>query len=457
MNSVKATLRRMLQLTWSVRASLAAVCACAGICLAPGCAIPMKMPGMSSLGRMNNPFQKADPDAVVKRANADPERGMDELREAEALFEEKKYVEAEAKFKAICKKHKDYLVEEDARFMLGESQFQQKRYAVAQDTYDELLKKYPSTRHLDTTTRRLFTIASSWLGNNKSENAERMTQVGFDDVKGNVKDNPLDETPHRFPLKPNLLDKSRPLFDTNGRALQALKSVWMNDPTGPLADDALMMTAGYYVLAENYIEADHYLTILREEYPKSEYAQKAYQLGPHVKLMNYQGAMYDAKPLQEAKTLLQASMNSFDDPENQERMQGEMEEVRARAAEEAVAMARFWEKKGKPAAAAIYHELLLRNYPDTPSAAQSEEYLSKLDPKYRQGLIDRYPEAAESEIQQASGWWKLGRRRGVSAPEDEMEAESDTPRRTTERDRDADEIPADEDESDSPLPQEFEP
>ena len=100
--------------------------------------------------------------------------------------------------------------------------------------------------------------------------------------------------------------------------------------------------------------------------------------------MNYQVAMYDPKPLQEAKTLLQASMNTFDDPENQERMQQEMEEVRARAAEEAVAMARFWEHKGKPAAAAIYHELLLRNYPDTPVAEESKEFLSKLDPKYRQ-------------------------------------------------------------------------
>ena len=27
------------------------------------------------------------------------------------------------------------------------------------------------------------------------------------------------------------------LFDTDGRALEALKSIWLNDPTGPLADD----------------------------------------------------------------------------------------------------------------------------------------------------------------------------------------------------------------------------
>lgn len=105
--------------------------------------------------------------------------------------------------------------------MQGECQYKQKRYARAQDSYDALLKKYPSTRHIDVTTTRLYTIASTWLGNNKPENSKRMTQVGYDDVKGDVKNNPIKETPHRFPLTPNLTDKSRPTFDTNGRALQA--------------------------------------------------------------------------------------------------------------------------------------------------------------------------------------------------------------------------------------------
>lgn len=456
MNPVEATRRSNQTFTRPLRVRWEILCALILTLSLVGCAIPMKMPSMASFNGTKNPFKKSDPTDIARRANADPERGMEEFREAEALYEQEQYVEAEAKFKQICKKHKDYLVEEDARFMLAESLFKQKRYAAAQDSYDELLKKYPSTRHIDTTTKRLYSIASTWLGNNKAENAERMTQVGFDEVKGNVQNNPLDETPHHFPLKPNFFDKSRPFFDTNGRALLALKAVWMNDPTGPLADDALMMTAGYYILSENYVEADHYLSILREEYPKSEYAQKAYQLGPHVKLMNYQGAMYDQKPLQEAKTLLQASMSSFSDAENQERMELEMEQIRAQTANEAAAMARFWERKGKPAAAAIYHELLLKNYPDTPVASESEEYLSKLDPKYRQGILDQYPEQAEEpEIQQASAWWKLGgrRRRAVAPPEDESSSEPET--RTAERDFEDEEV--DGSDSNEALPQEFEP
>lgn len=118
--------------------------------------------------------------------------------------------------------------------------------------------------------------------------------------------------------------------------------------------------------------------------------------------MNYQGAMYDPKPLQEARGLLQASMNLYDDPKHQERMQEEMEQVRSMTAEKAPPWRTFWEKKNKPAAAAIYHELLLKNYPDTPSA-QSEEYLSKIDPKYRQGILPQYPEIRKPETRDRPG------------------------------------------------------
>ncbi|MCA9092445.1 MAG: hypothetical protein KDA68_03075, partial [Planctomycetaceae bacterium] len=121
---------------------------------------------------------------------------------------------------------------------------------------------------------------------------------------------------------------------------------------------------------------------------------------------------------------------------------------------------RFWERKGKPGAAAIYHELLLKNYPDTPVSEESREYLSKLDPKYRQGIIDQYPEQAKKpEIQQASNRWRLGgrRRRMVAPPEEDLSSEEEE--RMVERDE-ADYDAADEeidDDSSSGLPQEFEP
>src|SRR5690606_41681136 len=58
-------------------------------------------------------------------------------------------------------------------------------------------------------------------------------------------------------------------------AIQSLKTIWMNDPTGPLADDALMLTATYYLRKGDFLEADHFFTILREEFPKSPHLQRS--------------------------------------------------------------------------------------------------------------------------------------------------------------------------------------
>ncbi|MGV2334992.1 MAG UNVERIFIED_CONTAM: hypothetical protein LVR18_13085 [Planctomycetaceae bacterium] len=72
----------------------------------------------------------------------------------------------------------------------------------------------------------------------------------------------------------------------------------MNDPTGPLADDALMLTATYYQRHSNYVEADRYYEILRDEYPDSRHLEAAFVLGADVKQMSYQGAYYEGEDLQ---------------------------------------------------------------------------------------------------------------------------------------------------------------
>src|SRR5690606_10634147 len=115
----------------------------------------------------------------------------------------------------------------------------------------------------------------------------------------------------KVPILPNFHDRKRPVFDTNGRALQALKSVWLKDPTGPLADDALMLAASHYVRKGDYIEADHHYTLLREQFPKSPHLQTAFVVGSHVKLMSYQGAPYDGKNLDDAESLKESTLRLF--------------------------------------------------------------------------------------------------------------------------------------------------
>lgn len=320
----------------------------------------------------------------------DPEAGLDEYDLAMVKFEEKKYDEAANDFKAVAKKFYDYPVEEDALFMVAECRFAAKRYGWAQDGYDGLIKKYPSTRYLEKSTRRLYAIGAMWLNGDGSSDTKELIQVSATDV---TQPESVERKPmvHSVPLAPNFFDKSRPLFDTPGNALKALKSVWLHDPLGPLADDAVMLTAVYHIRKGNLREADHYLDVLRREYPKSEHTQTAFVVGSHIKLASYQGPRYDGRDLVDADDLIHSTLNLFPDVEDREQLQAELVKIHNRGAERNWSRAEYYRHRDKPQSEAIYCEAILKDFPESEFAKLAAERLQELGPQYYTGMLDNYP------------------------------------------------------------------
>lgn len=283
-------------------------------------------------------------------------------------------------------------VREDALFMLAETYYKQERYPKAQDAYAALMKEYPSTRYLDRSTRQLFEIARNWLGAPDFVTTEEVQQVNLENPSKTertpVKRN---ETPHGMILIPNVTDRTRPVFDTPGRALSALKQIWLNDPTGPLADDALMLTASYYFRKGDYQEADRVFSILREEYPKSPHLRTAFVLGSHVKLMSYQGASYDGRQLEEARLLKESALRLFPDLPEKERLKRELEKIEEAKAQRDWDKVEFYRRKRKPEAMAVYCREILRNYPESRYAEMARGTLVEL------GLERSVAEDSEAE------------------------------------------------------------
>ena len=186
---------------------------------------------------------------------------------------------------------------------------------------------------------------------------------------------------HPYSLVPNVTDRKRPVFDTTGFALKCLKSVWLYDPTGPLADDALMATAVHYVRKGNLREADYYFDMLRQEYPKSEFCQKAFVLGSKVKLANYQGPRYDSKHLSAADELLRTSLAIYPNLEERDQLQSDLKRVQEQAAERDYSHGIYYERRGKPQAAVIYYETVVNEHPDTSWAEKARERLAELGPQ----------------------------------------------------------------------------
>jgi tetratricopeptide (TPR) repeat protein len=195
-------------------------------------------------------------------------------------------------------------------------------------------------------------------------------------------DQPKSRDPSKtLPLVPNFWDRSRPVFDTEGRALEALKSIWLNDPTGPLADDSLMLTASHYLREGNYTEADHVYETLRKEYAKSPHFENSVLLGAHTKLMSYQGALYDDDGLDEAQKLTESAIRIFPDHPDRERLLDEARRIEAEKARGAWEEIRYWQRRRRPQSAAVYCRELIKNYPNSPYAAQARQLLAEIDPK----------------------------------------------------------------------------
>ena len=272
------------------------------------------------------------------------------LAEADALFRGGDYKAAIDKYKKAIDRWPDSVIEEDAMWQLAESYFFTDQYPKAEDQYDELVKKYANTKYLDRIAQRQFVIAQYWIA--------------------------LDQKSHLPVIVPNLLDRSRPLFDTRGRALKAYDHVRINDPRGPLADDSIMAQANAHFLDRQWLDADYFYGLLRSEYPDSDFLLQAHLLGLQAKLRAYQGPGYEGGILDEAELLADQVLVQFPDQLGREE-EGRVQETRGEiAAQQAL---RHWQRaefyaKGKHyASARIYYALIARDYPKTQLARQARD------------------------------------------------------------------------------------
>ena len=300
--------------------------------------------------------------------------------DADALYQAQEYANAEKKFRQAAAKWPDSSLEEDAMFMAAECQFFSDEYPDASDTYANLLKKFENSRHLDIVVARQFSIARYW-----TEKQQADYQPFF---------------------VPNFFDATKPWWDTTGNAQAVFQSVWMNDPTGPLADDSVVATANDYFVRGRFADADEYYEQLREDYPKSEHLANAFLLGIQAKLATYQGADYDDQPLVESEKLIKQALLQFPTQlaSERERILETRQRIQELKAERDWFMGEYFAKNKYYRSAAHYYRRLLREAPNTELAAQAEarlaEHADKPDvPVNRfQWLVDLFPRSNTQPI-----------------------------------------------------------
>ena len=351
----------------------------------------MDISSMLKPGSIRGPLERRlygedNPLELGKRFSAEERR---EVAAARLAYDRGDYDQSIKLCKKAAKKFKESSLGEEAQFYLAESYYATGQYGKAQDGYDQLFEDYPSTRYIEPATRRLFAIARDWLEIVDPVAKNQIRQVSGEKViedKTHAKKS--NDPTVRVPILPNFHDKSRPWFDTQGNALKALKSIWMNDPTGPLADDALMLTATYYQRKQNFVEADRYFEILRDEYPDSPHLEDAFVLGAHVKQMSYQGPYYEGRDLAGAQKLKEQSLHLFPASHERPQLREDLQKIYLQQAERAWYEVEYYQKKRRPRAVAIACIQLINEYPDTSFARDARAVLKNIDRSEFKGLPD---------------------------------------------------------------------
>jgi outer membrane protein assembly factor BamD (BamD/ComL family) len=175
-------------------------------------------------------------------------------------------------------------------------------------------------------------------------------------------------------------EKKKPLLDEEGRAMQALQQVHLNDITGPLADKALFLAGGVKFYREDYKEADHYFSQLVEHHPNSPLAAQAIELDIISKSLSTGGAEYDGRKVAEARLLVDTALRNY--PELAREKAGFLERqlgsISYQQAQKDFSYAEFYRRTGHPGSAYFYYEIVRRRYPGSKYAEMATERMNQV-------------------------------------------------------------------------------
>jgi outer membrane protein assembly factor BamD (BamD/ComL family) len=287
-----------------------------------------------------------------------------ELERARETYRREEYDKAERLFGSVADRDKlPPQAVQEAMYYRAECLRLTGQYPRACDTYSALVSKFPSTQYREQCVERMFDIATYWL----------------DDTWQEMRENKERQEGKRWVVMPRWfsLENSKPFFDREGRAVEALEKVRLYDLTGPLADQALYRCGVVKMYHENYREAEQYFSQIHARHPESKLAPKAIELAVFCKQMSTGGSSYDGRKAVEARELIQAALRSYPqiahDPAKREYMEKQRMAIDLQQAEKEYKMAEFYRRIGQYASAYWYYELVRRRYPHTRYAEMAQE------------------------------------------------------------------------------------
>jgi outer membrane assembly lipoprotein YfiO len=163
------------------------------------------------------------------------------------------------------------------------------------------------------------------------------------------------------------------------RAEDVMEAVAHNASNGPLADDALMSVGRAQLDRERFEDARTTFDLVAQGYPKSKWNRAAIFMSGVADLRH-------SRVIPDNEMLLERAQRAFeiylrDQPNGQfaDEAKNLLRECKEKEAQTLLDVAHFYEKRDKPAAAAVYYKMVLAEYPESVSAESAKSALGQPD------------------------------------------------------------------------------
>jgi outer membrane protein assembly factor BamD (BamD/ComL family) len=281
---------------------------------------------------------------------------------------------------------------QEAIYYRAECLRMQDKFPKAADVYADLNNKFPQNPYREQSVQHMYDIANYWLEDTRAEMREDLEH----------------REGKRWIVWPRFVsfEKTKPLLDREGRAVETLKQVRLHDISGPLADHALFMAGTVYLYHENYREAEHYFSQIFPRHPDSPLAPKSLELAIFCKHMCTGGPDYDGRKVEEARKLVQTAFNNYPQltKEKKDWLTDQLNGITLQQAEKDFNTAEFYKRTGHPGSAYWSYELVRRRYPGTKFEGMAADRMNELRSKLKQGedakLAKQLPPATKTTVTQ---------------------------------------------------------
>jgi TolA-binding protein len=327
----------------------------------------------------HNPFGTPPPppgpaeSLILKADHLEPEKlpadvkGAADLQGAHELYRQGDFATAEKVFRKIADNTKNPpQIAEEARYYQAECLRRQEKYPKASDVYNRMLNDFHFGVHREEAMEREFEIANYWLEDTRAEIRREREQK---------------EHKQWFVMPAMFIhfEKSKPLLDEEGRALEALEHIVLNDLNGHRADEALFLAGSVKFFREDYREADRYFSQLVDYHPRSQYAPQAMEYAIISKHMSTGGSDYDGRKVAEARKYVDVALRNYVMPtEKSAFLERQLAGINFQQAEKDFKIAEFYRRTGHPGSAYFYYEIVRRRYPGTPFFDKATEQMYQL-------------------------------------------------------------------------------